>query len=98
MAFQPEGASYNCRVQANILPPPYFVAAAVHLAMVPTAERNRELIAYLAAECSALRKAKVVSVCRLAAANQAGLLSHESNVISVTHPARFWHGQHALVD
>jgi hypothetical protein len=26
------------------------------------------------------------------------LLGHESNVISVTHPARFRHGQHALVN
>jgi hypothetical protein len=89
MASQPQGASRNGRVHASIPPPCGFVAATVQLAMVPAAEWNRELIADLAAECSTLRKAKVVGVRRLAATNQAGLLGYKSNVISVTHPARF---------
>jgi hypothetical protein len=59
---------------------------------------DRVLIANFAAECSALRKAKVVSIGRLAATNQAGPLSYKSNVISVTYPARFRHRQHALID
>src|SRR4029077_4035686 len=88
----------NGRVHASIPPPSGFVATAVHLVMVPAAEWNGEFIADLAAECSTLRKAKVVGVRRPAAANQAVLLGHESDVISVTHPARFRHGQHALVN
>jgi hypothetical protein len=66
--------------------------------MVPAAEWNRELIADLAAECSTLRKAKVVGVRRQAAANQARLPGYKSDVISVTHPSRFRHGQHALIN
>ena len=98
MASQPQRASRIGGVDTSISPPCGFVAALVHLAMVPAAEWNRELIADLAAECSTLRKAKVVGVRRPAAANQAGLLGYKSNVISVTHPARFRHGQHALVN
>jgi len=98
MASQPQRASRIGGVDTSISPPCGFVAAPVHLAMVPAAEWNRELIADLAAECSTLRKAKVVGVRRPAATNQARLLGHESNVISVTHPARFRHGQHALVN
>ena len=92
MASQPQGASRNSRVDASIPPPCGLVATAVYLAMVPAAEWNGEFIADLAAECSTLRKAKVVGVRRPAAANQAGLLGHKSNVISVTHPPRFRHG------
>ena len=98
MASQPQRASRIGGVDTSISPPCGFVAALVHLAMVPAAEWNRELIADLAAECSTLRKAKVVGVGRSAAANQAGLLGYKSHVISVTHPARFRHRQHALIN
>ena len=70
----------------------------MHLAMVAAAERNGKLIADLAAERSALRKSEMVGVCRPPAANQAGLLSYMFNMVSVTHPARFRHGEHALIN
>jgi hypothetical protein len=66
--------------------------------MVAAAERNRELIADLAAERSALRETKVVGVSSPPAANQAGLLSYKSNVVPVTQPARSWHRQYALIN
>jgi hypothetical protein len=96
--FAAQRASRIGGVDTSISPPCGFVAAPVHLAMVPAAEWNRELIADLAAECSTLRKAKVVGVRRQAAANQARLPGYKSDVISVTHPSRFRHGQHALIN
>ena len=51
-------------------PPSSFIAAPVDLAMVTAAEWNREFIADLTAECPALRKAEMVGICRLPAADR----------------------------
>ena len=88
MASQPQRASRIGGVDTSISPPCGFVAALVHLAMVPAAEWNRELIADLAAECSALREAQVMGIAGLAATNQTRLLGYTSDVVSVPHPAR----------
>ena len=66
--------------------------------MVTAAERNSELIADLAAKCSALHKPEMMGICRPSAANQAGMLGDRSDVIPVTHPAWFRHRQRALID
>lgn len=56
--------------------------------MVSATERNGKLIADFAAECPALRKAQMVSIRGASATNQAWLLRHISNVVTVTDPAR----------
>ena len=61
------------RVDFDRLPPSGLVAPAVQLAMVDATERNRELIADLAAERARLGKTEVVRVRRGAAAHEAGL-------------------------
>ena len=50
MRFEPQRASRDRRIYADTSPPRRFVAAAVDLAMMSSTERNRELIAHLAAE------------------------------------------------
>jgi hypothetical protein len=68
------------------------------LTMVPAAERDRELIAHLAAECTALGEAKVVRIRGHATAEQAGLPGDEPHVLSVSDAPRFRKGQGRLVD
>jgi len=51
MGFKPKDASRRARIDAGLLPPCGFVAAAMHLAMMAPTEWNSELIADLAPEC-----------------------------------------------
>ena len=62
------------------------------------AQRHGEFVADLAAKRPALRKAQVMRIRRLAAANQTRLLGHESDMVAVANPARLGQGQGALVD
>ena len=50
MGLQPQRASGDGRIDTGLIPPGGFIAAAMDLAMMSPAERNRELIADLAAE------------------------------------------------
>ena len=70
----------------------------VNRAVMHAAERHRELIAHLAAERARLREAQMMRVGGLAAADQAGLLGHEPQMLFVA--IAFWLGQRedALVD
>ena len=98
MRFEPQGAGRNGRIYFYLSPPRGFVATAMHLAMMSTAQGDGELIADFSSECPALRKAQVVCIARLAVANQTRLLGHVSNVLAVANPARLRQGQHALID
>jgi hypothetical protein len=69
----PKLARHANRVDACCGPPAGFVAGAVQLAMMSTAERYGELVADFEPERSGLRKPQVMRVGRLAAADQAGL-------------------------
>jgi hypothetical protein len=69
MRFKPQRAGRNGRIYSYLLPPRGFVAAAMHLAMMPSTQRHSEFIADLSAECPALRESQVVSVTGLAATN-----------------------------
>jgi len=71
---------------------------AVDLSMVSTAERNGELIAHLAAQCSRLRKAEMMRIGRLAPADQTGLRRHKIKVRFVARPPRFAEGQLIFYD
>jgi hypothetical protein len=58
------------------------------LAMMAAAERDRELIADLAAKRSMLGEAQMMGIGRPAATNQTGLLGDKSDVLAVANPAR----------
>jgi hypothetical protein len=89
VSFEPQRPSNDGRIDAGVLPPPGFIAATVDLAMMSSAQRNGELIADLAPEGSALRKAEVVSIHGSSAADQAGVADDRLNVLPITNPARF---------
>ena len=72
---------------SELYPPRGFIAAAVHLAMMSSTQRDSELIAGLAPERPTLREAQVMGVRRLPAANQARLVSDIPDVVTVTYAA-----------
>jgi hypothetical protein len=49
MALQPKRASRDGSIDTSFVPPRAFVTAAMHLAMMTAAERDRELIANFSA-------------------------------------------------
>jgi hypothetical protein len=57
------------------------------LAVVPSAQRHSELIAYLTAERAVLCEAQMMRVRRLTAANQTWLFDYEPDVVLVPKPA-----------
>jgi len=50
MTLQPQNASRNGRINARLFPPGRFIATAVELAMMATAQWHSELIADFAAK------------------------------------------------
>jgi hypothetical protein len=66
--------------------------------VVSSAQRDRKLVARLTAQRSALRKAQVMGIRGSASANQAGLLGHISNMLTVTNPTRLRQRQNTLVN
>jgi len=58
----PEPAGNLDRVDASLPPPRALVARAMHRPVMPATERDRELIADLAAECAGLGEAQVVGI------------------------------------
>ena len=98
MRFQPQRPGNDRRIDSDFPPPCGFIAAPVDLAMVSAAERDGELIADFATECPPLREPQMVGIRGLAAADQARLLGHLSDVLSVPNPAGLRQGQGPLVD
>ena len=70
MGFHPQIPGRDGRIDPDIPSPCRFITAAANLGMVTATEQDGELIADLAAERSALRKAKMVRIRGLAAANE----------------------------
>ena len=66
--------------------------------MVDPAERHRELVAHLATERAGLRRAKMMGVRGLTAADQAGLRGNELTMCFVASAPRFADRKHAFVD
>jgi hypothetical protein len=62
VCFEPESAGDDDRISSNFPPPIDFIAAAVHFAVVPSTQRDGELITDLASEGAALGKSKMVSI------------------------------------
>ena len=87
----PQPAGDFDRFDAGGLPPCALVTHPVNRAVMHAAERHRELIAHLAAERPPLREAQMMRVGGLAAADQAGQLGHEPQMLFVA--IAFWLGQ-----
>jgi hypothetical protein len=85
-------------VDAGLLPPGFFVAGAMHRAVMRAAKRDGEFIACFAAERARLHKSDVMRIRGFAAAQQAGLLHHKAKVVPVAIAARRRHREHALID
>ena len=58
------------------------------LAVMDAAQRHREFVRYLAAECARLREPKMVGLAGLPAAHGARLNGNEAEVVLVTAAAR----------
>src|SRR5262245_53084539 len=66
--------------------------------MVPSAERDSELVAYLAAQRAGLGESEMVGVRGLAAAHEARLFGDIAKVLAVAIAPRRRDCQHALID
>ena len=76
MGLQPQRAGTLTGIDTGLFPPSGFIAAAVDLAMMSSAQWYGEFIAYLATERPALRESQVVGIRWPSAANQARLLGY----------------------
>ena len=70
----------------------------MHLAMVPSTQRDCELIADLATERPGLGKAQMMRVRRAATADKARLLGDMADMLAIANTARFSQQQCAFVD
>ena len=70
----------------------------MQFAVMGSTKRDREFITDLLPEPAWLCKTQVVWVAGLAAANEAGLLCHESKMVPASLPLRLRKSQHAFVD
>ena len=95
---QPERSGIEAGIDAGLVPPRGFIAAAMDLAVVSSAQRYGELVADLAAECLKLRKPKMMGVRGLTAADQARLFGDEPDMVLVPNATRLGQGERALVD
>ena len=82
MGLKPQPASGDGRIDTDLGPPIGFIAAPMELAVAASAQRYGVLIAHFSPECAALREPQMMGIGWLAAANQARLFGHESDVAS----------------
>jgi len=86
MRLQPQRTGTDRRIDTSFFPPRRFIATAMNLTMVSATERDRELVADLAAERRCLGKAQMMGIGGAAAADQARLLGYRLDVVTVTDP------------
>ena len=94
----PKVVSHFDGIYANFLPPGALVAHAMHEPMVDATQRDRELVARLAPEGLRLRKAQVVRVGGLSAANEAGLSGDITKMLKIPVATRGGDREDTLVD
>ena len=88
MRLQPQAASRGGWIDTSLVPPHRFIATAMNLTMVSATERDRELVADLAAERRCLGKAQMMGIGGAPAADQARLLGYRLDVVAVTYQPR----------
>jgi hypothetical protein len=98
MALQPKCARYSGSIDAGLVPPHGFIPAAMHLAMMTTAERDRELIAPFSAQSRWLCKPEMMRIGGTATANKAWLFSDRFHMLPVTNSTRHGERQDSFID
>jgi hypothetical protein len=97
MSFEPQRTGGAARVNPGLPPPCRFIAAAVGLTMVASAQWDNKFVTDFPPQSPALREAQMVRILRAPTANQTRLLGDIPNVVSVSNPARLWQGQRCLI-
>jgi hypothetical protein len=87
----PQITSYADGVDARILPPPCFIAAAMNLSMVLAAQRDREFVAHLSPEGPRLGKPEMMGIGGFSTADEARLRGHELAMAFVTEATWLGH-------
>jgi hypothetical protein len=98
MGFEPQRSRRVGRIYTHRVPPRNFVAAAVHLAVMPSTQWNGELIADLSPESSALREPEMMSIRGAPTANQTGLLGNKLDVLPIADPSGLGTDQRAFIN
>jgi hypothetical protein len=98
MRLQPQRPSADCWINPEFYPPSRFISTSMQLAMMTTAERDRELIADLAAESRRLCKTEMMRISGKPAANQARLLGDRFHMLAVANSAGQRQRQDRFVD
>ena|SRR6516164_7893853 len=98
MALQPKRASRDGSVDTGLVPPRGFITTAMHLAMMTTAEWDRELIANLSAQRRGLCKPEMMRIGGTPAANQAWLFGDCFHMLSVADPPDHRQPQDRFID
>ena len=98
MRLLPQSLGDRQGIDFEIPPPSHFIAGLMQLPMMTAAERDGELVADFETERPGLRKAQMMRIGRLPAADQARLRGHEPQVGFVTQPLGLGDGENALVD
>ncbi len=88
MRLQPQRAGGDDRIDTGLFPPSGFIATAMDLAVMASAQRHSELIADFSTERAVLREPQMMGIGGPTVANQARLLGDELDVILVTKAAR----------
>jgi len=98
MALQPKRASSGGSIDTGVVPPRNFFTAAMHLAMMTTAEWDRELIANFSTQSRWLCKPEMMRIGGTPAANQAWLLGDCFHMLSVADPPGHRQPQDRFID
>ena len=98
MRFEPQRTGRDGGVKPGFLPPSGFVTTAMHLAMVPSTQRDCELIADLAPERPVLGETQMMRVRRAATADEARLLGNMADMLAIADASRLWMGEGALIN
>src|SRR6516164_1797957 len=85
MCLQPKHASSGGRINAGLVPPRGFITAPMHLAVMTTAERYRELITSFSAQSRWLCKTEMMRIGGTPTANQAWLLGDRFHMLPVAN-------------
>jgi hypothetical protein len=85
MCLQPKNPRGYRWINTGLVPPRGLIPAAMHFAMVSSAEGHNELVTDFAAQCRGLGKAQVMGIGGTPTADQAGLPGNRSDVIPIAN-------------
>src|SRR6516165_4017119 len=98
MCLDPERTGTDGRIDTSFFPPRGFIATAMHLTMMTTAEWHREFIADFPAQGRWLCKTEMMCIGGTPAANQTCLLGDRFHMLPVANSAGHRQRQDRFVD